>query len=85
MRLHGLKHTIGRRLRSAGVSFEDRQDLMGHTSDRITTHYLMAELANLIAAANAVCQEQSRKSPALVVLKKKCRPVPVKQVGGTAG
>jgi hypothetical protein len=25
-----MKHTFGRRLRAAGVSFEDRQDLLGH-------------------------------------------------------
>ena len=39
------------RERAAGVSFEDRQDLLGHKSRRITTHYSEAELANLIAAA----------------------------------
>jgi len=55
IRVHDLKHTFGRRLRSAGVSFEDRQDLLGHKSTRITTHYSAAELNNLIAAANKVC------------------------------
>ncbi len=64
-----LKHTFGRRLRAAGVSFEDRQDLLGHKSRRITTHYSAAELSNLIDAANQVCGTKSRKSPALVVLK----------------
>ena len=39
VRVHDMKHTFGRRLRSAGVSFEDRQDLLGHRSGRITTHY----------------------------------------------
>jgi integrase len=29
VRVHDLKHTFGRRLRAAGVSFEDRQDLLG--------------------------------------------------------
>ena len=42
--VHDLKHTFGRRLRAAGVSFEDRQDLLGHRSGRITTHYSRAEL-----------------------------------------
>ena len=51
VRVHDLKHTFGRRLRAAGVSFEDRQDLLGHRSGRITTHYSAAELANLIEAA----------------------------------
>jgi len=60
VRVHDLKHTFGRRLRAAGVSFEDRQDLLGHKSGRITTHYSMAELENLITAANAVCGENSR-------------------------
>ena len=54
-----------------GVSFEDRQDLLGHKSGRITTHYSAAELENLIEAANRVCGENSRKSPALVLLKQK--------------
>jgi len=42
--VHDLKHTFGRRLRAAGVSFEDRQDLLGHRSGRITTHYSAAGL-----------------------------------------
>ncbi|MGH8490861.1 MAG: tyrosine-type recombinase/integrase [Gammaproteobacteria bacterium] len=69
VRVHDLKHTFGRRLRAAGVSFEDRQDLLGHKSARITTHYSAAELSNLIEAANAICGTESRKSPALVLLR----------------
>jgi integrase len=57
VRVHDLKHTFGRRLRAAGVSFEDRQDLLGHRSGRITTHYSAAELTNLIEAANKVCSD----------------------------
>ncbi len=71
VRVHDLKHTFGRRLRAAGVSFEDRQDLLGHKSGRITTHYSQAELENLIAAAERVCALPSRKTPALVLLRKK--------------
>jgi integrase len=70
VRVHDLKHTFGRRLRAAGVSFEDRQDLLGHRSGRITTHYSAAELANLIDAANKVCEAGARKMPTLVILKK---------------
>lgn len=69
VRVHDLKHTFGRRLRAAGVSFEDRQDLLGHRSGRITTHYSAAELSRLIAAANAVCEQDSEK-PELVVLRR---------------
>lgn len=69
VRVHDLKHTLGRRLRAANVSFEDRQDLLGHRSGRITTHYSAAELTRLIEAAEAVCvRDESR--PELVVLRR---------------
>ena len=68
VRVHDLKHTFGRRLRAAGVSFEDRQDLLGHRSGRITTHYSAAELVKLIEAANRVCDRDERQ-PDLVVLR----------------
>ncbi len=68
VRVHDLKHTFGRRLRAAGVSFEDRQDLLGHRSGKITTHYSAAELGKLIEAANRVCDRDGRQ-PELVVLR----------------
>jgi integrase len=71
VRVHDLKHTFGRRLRAVGVSFEDRQDLLGHKSGRITTHYSRAELSNLIEAAEKVCDPDSRKSPAITWLRRK--------------
>lgn len=69
VRVHDLKHTYGRRLRAAGVSFEDRQDLLGHRSGRITTHYSAAELTQLIDASNTVC-ECGGKRPELVVIRR---------------
>jgi integrase len=71
VRVHDLKHTFGRRLRAAGVSFEDRQDLLGHKSARITTHYSAPELINLIKAAERVCPNDWHKSGTIVILKKK--------------
>ena len=68
VRVHDLKHTFGRRLRAAGVSFEDRQDLLGHHSGRITTHYSAAELPRLIVAANSVCERDTVHAE-LVVLR----------------
>lgn len=62
VRVHDLKHTFGRRLRAAGVSYEDRQDLLGHKSARITTHYSAAEISNLIKAADKVCERRNNKS-----------------------
>lgn len=68
VRVHDLKHTYGRRLRAAGVSFEDRQDLLGHRSGRITTHYSAAELTRLIEAAESVVERDGSR-PELVVLR----------------
>lgn len=55
-RVHDLRHTFGRRLRAAGVSFEDRQDLLGHKSSRITTHYSKAEVSRLLEAVELLCE-----------------------------
>ena len=68
VRVHDLKHTYGRRLRAAGVSFEDRQDLLGHRSGKITTHYSAAELSRLLEASNRVCDIDGRQ-PGLVILR----------------
>jgi len=71
VRVHDLKHTFGRRLRAARVHLETRKVLLGHTNGDITTHYSAAELEELLEAANRVCGGKSRKTPALVVLKRK--------------
>ena len=63
VRVHDLRHTFGHRLRAAGVSFEDRQDLLGHKSARITTHYSSPDLVRLLEAANVLCE----KRPATVL------------------
>jgi integrase len=58
VRFHDLRHTFGHRLRAAGVSFEDRQDLLGHKSERMTTHYSAPDLARLIEAANRIVERR---------------------------
>jgi hypothetical protein len=48
------------------VYHEDSQDLLGHKSNRITTHYSVAGLLNLWEAANKVRTDQNR--PVLTLL-----------------
>ena len=67
VRIHDLRHTFGRRLHAAGVSYEDRQDLLGHKSSRMTTHYSAAEIKNLMDAVNKLCQKQT-STPTLRVI-----------------
>lgn len=77
VRVHDLKHTFGRRLRAAEVSFEDRQDLLGHKSSRITTHYSQVELGNLIRAANKVCEKGKPQLTVLLLERKVTAPAKV--------
>lgn len=71
VRVHDLKHTFGRRLRSAKVSIEDRKVLLGHTNGDITSHYSAVEIKSLIDAANAVQINKMGNGPALTVLRRK--------------
>jgi len=59
-------------LRAVGVGFEDRQDLLGHKSSRITTHYSAAEINKLVEAANKVCVDKN-SNPTLTLLRKNPR------------
>lgn len=71
VRVHDLKHTFGRRLRAAGVSFEDRQVLLGHKNESVTTHYSAPDVANLIAAANRVALTEGHKMDTMTILRRK--------------
>lgn len=67
VRDHDLKHTCGRRLRSAGVSVETRKVLLGHKNGDITTHYSVPEIAELLAAVQTICT--AKGTPAITLLR----------------
>jgi integrase len=67
VRVHDLRHTFGMRLRAAGVSFEDRQDLLGHHAGRITTHYSKVEIARLIECVELLCEA---RKPELTLIRR---------------
>ncbi len=69
LRVHDLRHTVGRRLRAAGVNRETRAALLGHKTGDITTHYSQAELQELIDAVSGIVGEKSRKSHVLTILR----------------
>jgi integrase len=66
VRVHDLKHSFGYRLRAAGVSFEDPQDLLGHKSQRITSHYSAPDIDRLLLAAEKVVNMRQEPSLRLV-------------------
>ena len=55
--VHNLRHTFEHRLRAAGVSFEDRHDLLWHTSGRVTTQYSAPDIRRLIDAVSSISNE----------------------------
>jgi len=59
------------RLGAAGVSLETGKVLFGHRNGDITFHYSAPEIEELLVAATRVCEIQSRKNPALTILKRK--------------
>ncbi|MGH9625601.1 MAG: tyrosine-type recombinase/integrase [Bryobacteraceae bacterium] len=63
VQVHDLRHTFGRRLRAAGVSLEDRRDLLGHKGPDITTHYSAAEIARLLEAADRITGSRETSTP----------------------
>jgi len=71
LHVHDLRHTVGRRLRAAGVSLETRQAILGHKSGSITTHYSAAELRELQEAMEFIATDNLRESHALTLLKRK--------------
>lgn len=58
-RVHDVKHTVGRRLRAAGVHGETRSILLGHRTGDITTHYSAAEFQELIDAVQKICNAKA--------------------------
>lgn len=67
IRVHDLKHTYGRRLRSAGVSLETRKLLLGHKNGDITTHYSAAEIGELVMASNRL--STAKATPTITLLR----------------
>jgi integrase len=68
--VHNLRHTFGRRLRSAGVPLETRKALLGHASGDITTHYSAAELNELREAAEKIVNPRVAQTPTLTVVRR---------------
>lgn len=69
VRVHDLKHTWGHRLRVAGVSFEDRQLLLGHKSQHVTTHYSAPEIGALLHASERVCELEEHGESGLSIVR----------------
>ena len=68
--VHNLRHTFGRRLRSAGIPLETRKALLGHANGDITTHYSAAELSELLDAVERIADRGNAQTPTLTVVRR---------------
>ncbi|MCB1793471.1 MAG: site-specific integrase, partial [Candidatus Competibacteraceae bacterium] len=55
------------------IGGEDRQDLLGHKFGRITTHYSVAELGNLLTAVEKIAKLMFQESPNLILIQEQGR------------
>lgn len=68
--VRNLRHTLGRRLRSAGVPPETRKALLGHANGDITTHYSAAELNELKEAVEKIVDQRVAQTPTLTLVRR---------------
>jgi integrase len=64
--VHDLRHTFISRMRAAGVSQEDRQDIVGHSGGGIHRHYSAPDIKRLIMETEKVVE--MRQEPVLRVV-----------------
>lgn len=69
LHVHDLRHTVGMRLREAGVPEGTRADILWHTSSSMTHHYSTAQIVEIHAALEKVKDDCGRWNKSLATLK----------------
>jgi integrase len=70
LHVHDLRHTVGMRLREAGISEGTRADIFWHSTPSMTQHYSMAQIVELHAALEKVKEDNGRWNKSLLTLKR---------------
>ena len=73
LHVHDLRHTVGMRLREAGVSEETRAVILWHSSRSMTTHYSAAQVLEVRRALEAIKDERGLQNRTLRSLAKEAR------------
>lgn len=68
VRVHDLRHTVGMRLREAGVREETIADILWHSRGTMTRHYSVAQVRELLDALNLITDESNRTNANLEML-----------------
>ena len=69
LHVHDLRHTVGMRLREAGVPESTAADVLWHSVKTMTHHYSMAQIAELHAALEKITADSGRWNKTLATLR----------------
>jgi integrase len=70
LHVHDLRHTVGMRLREAGVSSETISDLLWHSTGSMTLHYSVAQIVELHGALELIKADSGRWNKSLATLRR---------------
>lgn len=70
LHVHDLRHTVGMRLREAGVDDSMTTDLLWHTTKSMTHHYSVAQLAGMHEALELIKADSGRWNKSLATLRR---------------
>lgn len=73
LHVHDLRHTVGMRLREAGVNEDTRADILWHVRPGMTAHYSEAQIREIRAALELIKDETGRQNRSLRSLAKEAR------------
>ncbi|HZE60526.1 MAG TPA: hypothetical protein VE085_08220 [Burkholderiales bacterium] len=68
-----MRHTVGMRLREAGVPEATRADILWHSRQGMTAHYSVAQVLELRAAVELITDEKYANNVSLATIIQKSR------------
>lgn len=69
LHVHDLRHTVGMRLREAGVPESTRADILWHSAANMTQHYSMAQVVELHAALEKISADTGAWNKSLATIR----------------
>ena len=69
LHVHDLRHTVGMRLREAGVPEGTTADILWHSTKSMTQHYSVAQIVELNAALEKIRDDSGRWNKSLAMLR----------------
>jgi integrase len=70
LHVHDLRHTVGMRLREAGVPESTVADILWHSTKSMTQHYSVAQIVELHGALEKITDDTGRWNKSLAMLKR---------------